>query len=49
MDKVSIIIPVYNGDNYLEQSFHSALQQSYNDTEIIIIDDGSSKKRFLIV
>lgn len=40
--KVSIIIPVYNGANYLEQSIDSALAQTYENTEILVINDGST-------
>lgn len=38
---VSIIIPVYNGSNYLSQAIDSALAQTYKNTEIIVINDGS--------
>jgi len=38
---VSIIIPVYNGENYLRQSIQSALEQTYSPIEIIVINDGS--------
>ncbi len=40
--KVSIIIPVYNGSNFLEQSIHSALSQTYSNIEVIVINDGST-------
>lgn len=40
--KVSIIIPVYNGANFLHQAITSALNQSYDNIEILVIDDGSS-------
>ncbi|NDK09871.1 glycosyltransferase [Candidatus Gracilibacteria bacterium] len=40
--KVSIIIPVYNGANFLELAINSALNQSYKDIEIIVVNDGSN-------
>lgn len=41
MKLVSIIIPVYNGKNYIESAINSALVQSYTNIEVIIVDDGS--------
>jgi len=39
--KISIIIPVYNGSDYLSQAIDSALAQSYGNIEILVINDGS--------
>ena len=39
---VSIVIPVYNGERYLVQCIESALAQTYENTEIIAVDDGST-------
>lgn len=39
---VSIIIPVYNGSNYLEEAINCALNQTYKNIEIIVINDGSN-------
>ena len=40
--KVSIIIPVYNVENYLEECLDSVINQTFSDLEIICIDDGST-------
>lgn len=42
MLKVSIIVPIYNADNYLERCLNSLVNQKYQNLEIITIDDGSS-------
>ena len=41
---VSIIIPVFNGSNFLQYAIDSALQQTYRNIEILVINDGSSDK-----
>lgn len=40
--KVSIVIPVYNGSNYMREAIDSALGQTYNNCEVIVINDGST-------
>lgn len=40
--KISIVIPVYNGSDYLSQAIDSALAQTYKNIEIIVVNDGSS-------
>lgn len=39
--KVSIIIPVYNGSNFLKEAIDSALAQTYTNCEVLVINDGS--------
>ena len=48
MPKISIIIPVYNVEQYLEKSLNSVVNQSMDDIEIIIVDDGSPDKSYEI-
>lgn len=39
---ISVIVPVYNGENYLEKCIISIEEQSYENIEIIIVNDGST-------
>lgn len=39
--KVSIVIPVYNGGEYVKEAIESALAQTYENVEIVIVNDGS--------
>lgn len=41
MDKISVIIPVYNVERYLRECLDSIINQTYRNLEIICIDDGS--------
>lgn len=41
LPSVSIVIPVYNGSNYLEEAIASALMQNYPNLEVIVVNDGS--------
>lgn len=39
---VSIIVPVYNVEDYLTECIESAIKQTYHNLEIILVDDGST-------
>ena len=41
LPKVSIVIPVYNGANFLREAIDSALGQTYPNIEILVVNDGS--------
>lgn len=47
--KISIIIPVYNLENYIENTIHSLRAQTYKNIEIIIVDDGSKDTSLSII
>lgn len=49
MPKLSIIVPVYNVENYLAQCLDSILEQSFEDYELICVDDGSKDSSRMIL
>lgn len=45
---VSIIIPIYNAEKYLEKCINSILNQNYKEIEVILVDDGSTDRSSII-
>ena len=41
-EKISVVIPLYNKGPYIARAWNSALKQTYQDFEVIVIDDGST-------
>jgi glycosyltransferase involved in cell wall biosynthesis len=48
-NKVSIVIPCYNGEDFIRESIQSAIDQTWVNKEIIVIDDGSTDKSLEII
>ena len=49
MALISIVIPCYNTEKYVEEAVRSAFQQSYSSIEVIVVDDGSNDKTWDIL
>lgn len=49
MPKISVLMPVYNGEKFLKKSIQSVLKQNFNDFEFLILDDGSTDESLLII
>lgn len=47
-EKISVIVPVYNVDDYLGNCIDSILKQTYPNLELILVDDGSTDKSLKI-
>lgn len=46
--KISVILPIYNGELYIERTIKALLSQSYEDIELILVNDGSSDGSIII-
>ena len=40
-DKISVIVPLYNCEKFLERCVQSVLDNTYNNFEVIVVNDGS--------
>lgn len=49
LPKVSILIPCYNAERWIAQAIQSALDQTYPNKEVIVIDDGSSDRSLEVI
>ena len=45
---ISIIVPIYNSENYIKKCLDSILAQTYSNLEVILIDDGSTDNSYNI-
>ena len=45
MPVVSVILPTYNAEKFLKESIDSILNQTFNDFELLIIDDNSQNQK----
>ena len=48
MDKVTVIIPIYNVEKYLKEAIESTINQTHSNIEIILVDDGSTDNSGII-
>src|SRR3990172_11149387 len=49
MPKVSVIIPTFNCEEYIEETLSSVLFQTFTDFEVIVVDDGSTDNTIKVI
>ena len=47
--KISVILPVYNGEKYIQKAIESVLNQTFHDFELIVVNDGSTDNTLNII
>ena len=43
---VSVLVPCYNHENYVQDTIRSIIEQTYSNIELLVIDDGSTDNSF---
>ena len=46
---ISVILPVYNSEKYISEAIQSILNQTYNNFELLVLDDGSTDNTLSII
>ena len=48
-NRVSLLIPIYNGEKYIERSLKSVINQTYSNIQLILINDGSNDNTYRLI
>ena len=49
MDKISVIVPVYNAEKFIDKCIESVINQTYKEIELILVNDGSKDNSLKIL